>query len=507
MDKYYIGVDIGTTSTKSILFNEFGEVVCKVIKEYPIYSEQPDFKEQDPDEIFEAVKNTMKDLIIQSNISSRDIKFVSFSAMMHSLIAVDSECKPLTKCIIWADNRSKEYVKEYKLNGLGKKLYLKTGTPCHPMSPFYKLLWMKNNEENIYKNAYKFLSIKSYIFYKLFNVYVEDYSIASATGMFNIFTKCWDDEALQLLNINENSLPKAVNTTFILNNICDNYKKELGFENKVDFVIGASDGCLANLGSNAIENGVAAATIGTSGAIRVVFDKPVTDEKERVFCYILSDDKYVVGGAINNGGIVYSWFKENFCEKEDLYAKECKEDVYKLLGKYIEETKAGSNGLIFLPFLAGERAPYWDADLRGAFIGISNNHNKRHMLKALIEGICFDMNEVFDAIKELVEEVKYVYANGGFTRTEEWIKILTDVIDTQIIITKSYESSALGAVMLGKLAIGEVKTLDEFNHSEDFKVYNPREENKQLYKDLSKVYGQAVNSLKSINYSLIGFQK
>ena len=449
MNKYYIGIDIGTTSTKSILFNSHGNIEKKVVKEYPIYSEYHDFREQDPEEIFNAVIETTKTLIEKSNVHRNDIKFISFSAMMHSLIAVDKDCKPLTKCIILADNRSEKYVKKFKENGLGKKLYLKTGTPCHPMSPFYKLLWMKDNNAEIFKKSYKFVSIKSYIFYKFFNKYVEDYSIASSSGIFNIFNMKWDDEILNILDIDEDKLPKTVPTTFTIKNLNKEYIGYMGLTEDTVFVIGASDGCLANLGANVIKKDAAVATIGTSGAVRIVSDKPLTDDLERTFCYVLTEDKYVVGGAINNGGIVYRWFKENLCENESITAKEQGKDTYEILNKYVEEIEAGSNGLLFLPFLSGERAPYWDADLRGAFVGIGDIHNKKHMTRALIEGICFGMNEVFLAIKDLVGDIESIYANGGFTRSQD----------------------------------------------------------KKVYKNLSNIYGQTVEALKPVNKKLVKYQR
>ncbi|KAJ51065.1 gluconokinase [Clostridium tetanomorphum] len=508
MKKYYIGIDIGTTSTKSILFDVNGKVVNKVTKGYPIYSDKPDFKEQDPEEIFQAVLYTLESLIKESKVSSEQIQFISFSSMMHSIIAVDQNCKPLTKCIIWADNRSREFVKKFKKAGKGHELYLRTGTPCHPMSPFYKLLWLKYEQNEIFNKSHKFISIKEYIFYKLFNQYIVDYSIASATGMFNIFKLEWDKEALGILDIDKDKLSKPVSTIFQIKNINKEYAQITGLNEDTVFVVGASDGCLANLGSKAIKKGIAAATIGTSGAVRVVFDKPVTDPKERVFCYVLTEDKYVVGGAINNGGIVYRWFKENFAEIEDIEAKKLNKEAYDILNEYIEEIEPGSKGLMFLPFLSGERAPYWDASLRGAFLGISDIHTKKHMTRALIEGICFDMNEVFQAIKDLVGEVQGVYANGGFTRSEEWIKILADIMDTNIRISENYESSCLGAVMLGMLSIGITDNLDRLDYMiDDFANYNVRKQNLNIYKDLENIYKASVQALKPINESLITFQK
>lgn len=508
MANYFIGVDIGTTSTKSILFDENGKVVCKAIKEYPINSEKNLYRTQNPDEILDAVVNTISDIVMKSNATVDNISFISFSAMMHSIIAIDSEGNALTDSIIWADCRSVDYVEKFKENKKGKEFYLRTGTPCHPMSPLYKIMWIKDNMPDIYNNTHKFISIKEYVFYKFFNKYVVDYSIASASGMFNIFNLKWDNEILKVLGIDESKLSTPVKTTYCLNKLKDEYCKKTRLNSNTTFVIGASDGCLANLGANAIERGVAVATIGTSGAVRVIFDEPVTDEKERVFCYVLTENKYVVGGAINNGGIIYRWFRDNFSELEVMKAKELGLDSYDLINEYIEKTDPGSNGLLCLPFLAGERAPYWNANLRGAFLGISDMHKKNHFARAIIEGICYGMEDVFKATKELVGEVNCVYANGGFTRSKEWVQILCDVMDTKVIIGDNYESSCLGAIMLGMLAVGRVSNLEDCSYLIGKTLtYEARDQNVKSYKELFEIYTDTISKITPILERLTCYQK
>jgi gluconokinase len=505
---YFIGIDIGTTSTKSIVFNTKGETVSKSVKEYPISTPQPDYREQNPKEILQAVIDTLSESIKKAAISTEDIKFISFSSAMHSIIAVDERGEELTQCIIWADNRSITNVDEFKKNGKGKEIYLRTGTPVHPMSPLYKLMWLKDNEPEIYKKAYKFVSIKEYVFYHFFGEYVVDYSIASSSGMFNIFNLKWDSEALKLLDIDEVKLSSTVPTTYILRNLKTCISEKTGITKETAFVVGASDGCLANLGSNAIEAGTAAATIGTSGAVRVVSDKPLTDEKERVFCYVLAENKYVIGGAINNGGIVYRWFRDELSGEEISKAKLLNIDPYVLLNEKVNQTQAGSEGLIFLPFLTGERAPYWNANLRGAYLGISDRHGKGHFARALIEGICFDMNDVLQAVEELQGKVSRIYANGGFTRSKEWVQTLCDIFDTKIITSDNYESSCIGAVMIGMLAVGEVDCLEDCSYFiKESEVFLPREEEKRVYEKLYNIYKKAIENLTPILEQLSSFSK
>ncbi len=504
---FSVGIDIGTTSTKAIWFEENGKMHGKASKEYPINSPSPTMREQNPEEILNAVVTVLGEMSEISKSLKENISFVSFSCMMHSIIAVDENCNPLTECIIWADSRSTEYTEEYKKNGKGIELYKRTGTPCHPMSPLYKIMWIRDNQPEVFNKAYKFISIKEYVLYKFFNEYIVDYSIASATGMFNIYNFKWDEEALRFAGIKEEQLSQAFPTTYCVRGMNKEFQELTGLNNNTTVVLGASDGCLANLGSNGIEIGSAVVTIGTSGAIRVISNKPMIDNQGRTFCYILTEDKYVAGGPINNGGIVYRWFRDNFSEKEIEKADKLNLDPYELINILVEDTNAGSDGLIFLPFLTGERAPYWNANLRGAFVGISDIHKRKHFARAIIEGICYAINDVFQVLKEITNNVDIIYVNGGFTKSKTWIQILCDILNTDIVVSDNYESPCLGAVMLGMLAMDKVKDLSELSYMlEDGDRYIMTED-KEIYSELFNIYQEIISSSMNVLEKLAHFQK
>lgn len=225
--KYMIGVDIGTTSTKSVLFSTDGSVIASHGIEYPLYSPTPETAEQDPEEIFHAVINTIKETVRISSVQPNDILCVSFSSAMHSIIAVDEKGKPLTRCITWADNRSASWAEKIKNDMNGHEIYLRTGTPIHPMSPLSKLVWLQNEQAELFAKSYKFISIKEYVFYKLYKEYVIDYSIASATGMFNLKSLKWDEEALHVAGITDEKLSKLVPTTHSLTGLDEEFAKEM----------------------------------------------------------------------------------------------------------------------------------------------------------------------------------------------------------------------------------------------------------------------------------------
>ena len=248
--KYMIGVDIGTTSTKSVLYDENGQFIMKHNIGYDLHTPNVDVSEENPDELFDAVLMTVKYIVRESGISKKDIKLISFSAQMHSLVAMDAQNKRLTENITWADNRSSRYADLIENEYNGFEIYQRTGTPLHPMSPLSKIFWMKHEQPAIYNQTAKFADIKTYIFYQLFDKYVIDYSMASATGMFNLEQLDWDEKALKLLGISRDQLPELVPTTHILTGMKKRFAELMDIDENTPVVVGASDGVLSNLGVN-----------------------------------------------------------------------------------------------------------------------------------------------------------------------------------------------------------------------------------------------------------------
>ncbi len=247
-----IGIDIGTTSTKTVVFTEKGKVVASHAVDYPIIQPKVGWAEQDPDVICAAVYKTVSVAIEKGNVLPEDISSIGISTAMHALIAVDKNGAPLTRSIIWADNRSTKQSEKLLQHMNGHDIYRRTGTPIHPMSPLSKLLWMKEEEPELYRGAYKFISIKEYVIYQLFSRYVVDYSIASATGLFNLETLNWDEEVLTMLHMSPEQLSKPVPTTYILSGMKPELAQKMGIREDTPVVIGASDGVLANVGVGAI---------------------------------------------------------------------------------------------------------------------------------------------------------------------------------------------------------------------------------------------------------------
>jgi gluconokinase len=507
--KYMIGVDIGTTSTKSVLYDEQGNFILKHNIGYPLNTPNVDVSEENPDELFDAVLMTIKYVIRESGINKDDIKLVSFSAQMHSLIAMDSNHERLTENLTWADNRASKYAEQINNQHNGVEIYQRTGTPIHPMSPLSKIFWMKHEQQQTYNNTAKFVDIKTYIFYQLFEQYVIDQSMASATGMLNLESLQWDAEALQLLGIDESQLPEVVPTTHILTGMKKRYATLMGLNEDTPFVVGASDGVLSNLGVNAFKKGEVAVTIGTSGAIRTVIDKPRTDYKGRIFCYVLTEDHYVIGGPVNNGGVILRWLRDEILASEVETAKRLGVDTYDVLTQIASRVKPGAEGLIFHPYLAGERAPLWNADARGSFFGLTLSHKKEHMIRAALEGVLYNLYTVYLALIEVMNETpSTIKATGGFAKSKVWRQMMADIFDTHLSVPESYESSCLGACVLGMKALGEI---EDFSIIEDMvgttNEHEPDKEQVQTYQQLVSIFINLSRSLEERYAEIADFQR
>lgn len=495
--QYIIGVDIGTTSTKAIAFDLEGKLIAKKSIEYPIINVKHTWSEQNPEEIFNAVVESVKSVVEFNKSLNNELLAVSFSSAMHSVIVMDEGGYALTNSITWADTRSSMYAVTLKETGLGHEIYMKTGTPIHPMSPLCKIAWIRDNMKQVFNKAHKFISIKEYIFYKLFNCYIVDYSIASATGMFDIYKLKWNEAALNFAGIDASKLSEPVSTLHKIAGLNDLYSSYMGIEKHTPFIVGASDGCAANLGANAIKEGTAAVTIGTSGAIRVICDKPICDEKERIFSYILDNNKFVLGGPINNGGVILRWFKVSFCQFEEEKAVNENTDIYDLLMKEAEKVSAGSEGLLFLPYLLGERAPHWDSNSKGVYFGINIKHKKEHFLRALLEGIIYGIYDIGKALTETIGNIDRIYATGGFAKSELWLQILADVFNREVILADSYESSCLGVVFLAMKALNIIDNIEEIEKFTAIsKVIYPNKENHEVYSKAFKTYSRLYEKLK-----------
>jgi len=494
--EYFIGIDIGTTNAKAVAMTAAGKILGEERAAYPSIQKLPGQFEQDPEKIFKAIMSMIPRLV--TKLKSHEVTAIGLSSAMHGLIAVDKKGKPITNLITWADTRSASYAQDLRTTDLGKKIFFETGTPIHAMSPLSKLIWMRNELPKIWNSAGKFISMKEYFLYRLFGKFLVDYSIASATGLFNIMAKKWDSLALHEAGIEPDRLSIPVPVLHVETGISSAHAKTLRIGQKIPFVIGASDGCLANLGTGAMEDHEAAVTIGTSGALRMVSRKPVHDPDAVLFNYILDDEFYVSGGPINNGGVILRWIAENMLGN--------KFSTIADVGKFVKtamKAPIGSGKLILLPYLLGERAPVWDGEAKGAYVGLTTEHRQSHLMRAGIEGISFALLQILNALEAGEGKVKRVYASGGYLQSRPWLQLLANIFNKEILHVSVADASAIGACMMAMRATGHIKSWKE---GKDFlpppKIYNPDGLLHKKYQPYFEVYKSLYEKLKDSFHEL-----
>lgn len=480
-----ITIEIGTGAIRVVAFDLKGNMLGSSKGSYPTFHAKPDYSEQDPEQIFITMLYVLKNFL-NEKIHPRKFKVVClcFSSAMHSVLPIDKNGVPLGNAMVWSDNRAKKEAVDLKKSSLGKSLYKTTGTPIHAMSPLNKITWLKNNDKQRFNSTQKFLSIKTYIIQQLTGEYIVDYSVASATGMLNIHTIKWEENALKHAGINKEKLADIVSVFYAPKKLKKEYQTSLGLHDKVKLIVGSSDGCMATLGAGVWGDGKATVTLEESGAVRVVGKEVLQDEKQRLFNYLLTEDHYVSGGPTNNAGAVFEWYAKQFGDfKKAFDLEDCMENLIADAAK----VAAGSEGLIFLPYLQGERAPIWNANARGVYFGLNIKHEQQHLIRATIEGILYAFYSIGKTLQEH-RSFKSLSANGTFASYPFWTQMMADIFNKPVHIKQGSgsDSVALGSFLLSATEIGLYKNLDEA--AETVKLPDSFTPNKQLHNVYMKHY-------------------
>jgi gluconokinase len=448
-----LGVDIGTTATKVLAIDAAGTPHASAQRGHPLEEPHPGEAVQRPEVILDAVLECVAEVAGVVRGDGLRIAGLGLSSAMHSLLAVDGAGRALTPSITWADERAGEEAERLRVTPQGRALHRRTGTPIHPMSPLTKLLWFREHRPEVMAAARLWMGIKEHVVHELTGEWVVDHSIASGMGLFSLDALDWDPGALALAGIDAARLPAPVPTTTVLPRLRPEMAGRAGLETETPIVVGAGDGPLANLGLGAVRPGVAACSIGTSGAVRVAVERPAIDEAGRLFCYVLTGGRWVSGGAINNGGVVLRWLSEAL-------APDLGEHDEHALMDLAAQAPPGSAGLIMLPQLYGERAPDWSAWARGAYIGLTHEHRREHLVRAAIEGVCLQLALVLESVRASGAEVREVRATGGFARSELWRQMLTDALGVDVRFPAGTEGSSRGAALLALVGLGLVDGID-----------------------------------------------
>lgn len=477
-------------------------IMTLAAQEYGFVAGEPGSAEENPDEIVDAVMSTVRDAVAQLPLyAAPSIRAVVFSTVLHSMMILDDNGERLTGLITWADVRSADDARRLREAFDPREFYARTGCPLHSVFLPAKIAWLKQREPEVWRRSRFIASIKEYVIYRLTGKLVCDQSVASGTGLMNIYSREWDRWILDSLGLEEGGLGTLVTPFAIVGDVSSDVARQWGLKAGTPIVIGGGDAALSNLGAGAVGQGSIALMVGTSSAIRTVTRKPMLDPMERTWCYYLAEDNWIVGGASNSGGNVLRWFRDGFDIEAVKKAMAAGMNPYDALSAYASEVPAGSNGLLFLPFLSGERSPGWQADARGIMVGLSLQHGVKHMVRAGMEGAAFQLYSIFEVLQELCGELREIRASGGFTKSDVWLQIMADVFGREISVPAVREGSAIGAAMIAMVATGRFKDFkDMADRAADIikieRLIEPQPPVHRLYMDIYEQYKAVYSKLK-----------
>lgn len=461
-----IGLDCGTSATKAVAAALDGSrvVVCATASEaYPLLVPAPGRAELDPALLQAAVVRALAAVAADVQARGDHVVAVCLSAAMHGTLPMGEDGSPLGPLVTWADERAATEAASLVADGRARDLHRRTGTPVHAMSPLAKLAWWSRHDPDLVRRTPRWGGVKELIVAALCDVgHVVDLSCASTTGLYDIHAGRWDEEAMEFAGVRVGQLAEVLPTTELLTGLRPDVAAATGLPPGVPIVIGAADGVLANLGVGAVVPGAAAVSLGTSGALRTVVPAPAVDPDAGLFCYALTQDHWVVGGPVNNAGSVVRWASRAFDAPHDGPAPESEPADLRDAALLAEagEAPVGSQGLLCLPYLLGERAPWWRPGLSGAYVGLRREHGRGHLVRAAVEGVCQQLALVRDALDATGLDVTEVRATGGAVVSPLWVSTLAATLDLPVRVAGSPEGTGLGACLLGFFALEHLPDLE-----------------------------------------------
>jgi gluconokinase len=456
-DQYVIGLDVGTSGARAVLYNFSGEQIATAHHNYPLETPKPGMAEQNPDQVWAAIARAMSEVARQIP-SRKSVAGIGVSTIFHTLLAVDASGSPITRSITWADTRARRQVERLRQEIDAQSLYLRTGCPLHPMYLPGKIRWLREEAPDQFARVASFGSIKDELLARMTGRRVVDRSVASASGLFNLHQNTWDRDILETIGVTQDRLPEVVEPTDLVGGLAAGAARAFDLPEGTPVIAGAGDGVLSSLGSGAIAPGQMTIMIGTSGAARLAVDRPLMDPQGRTWCYYLAKDRWIVGAAINNGGLACHWVRDNLIPRP---ASSQDDFDFETLETEARKAPIGSGGLLFLPFLTGERSPYWNASARGVIFGLAAHMGPPHVARSVFEGVSFRMRSIVEALDETAGPTQEFRAAGGFTRSSFWLHMLTDVVGHQMMLPSAEEASALGAAGLTMIGIGAAARLED----------------------------------------------
>lgn len=497
---YLIGSDIGTSGTKTVLFDEEGNTVASALREYPLYQPENGWAEQDPRDWWRAVYETIHEVIDKSGVGAENINGIGLSGQMHGLVMLDANDEIIRPAIIWCDQRTGRECEEMT-DIIGRETLVDiTGNPAMTGFTASKIMWVKNNEPQNFDRCAKIMLPKDYIRYMLTGEFATEVSDASGMQLLDVQKRGWSTFVLDKLGIDISLLGKVYESCEDTGHV-SSYAAELtGLKPGTIVAGGAGDQAAGGVGNGIVREGVLSATIGTSGVVFAHTDKISIDPAGRVhtLCHAVPGCWHIMG-VTQGAGLSFKWMRDNFFESEKQSAALLGVDPNFFMDEIAKTVPAGSNSLIYLPYLMGERTPHLDPDCRGIFFGLSAIHTKKDMMRAVMEGVIYSLRDCLDIIRFMTgSEPETVYASGGGANSTLWRQMMADGFNMPVSRNNSKEGGALGVAILAGVASGiytdVVSACENLIRKKDQTV--PVAENAEVYKKYQKLYDKLYCDLK-----------
>ena len=490
--KYIIGIDLGTSGTKTVLFDERGVAVSSATVEYPLHQPQNGWAEQDPADWWAAAVSTLKQVLEQSGVAKADVVSIGLSGQMHGLVMLDGNGDVLRNSIIWCDGRTIAQCGEITRRVGEKRLIEITANPALPGFTASKILWVRENEPELYDKCRHILLPKDYIRYKLTGAFATEVSDASGMNLMDIPKRCWSDEVLAALEIDRSMLADLYESTEITGAITSEAAAKTGLASGTPVVGGAGDNAAAAVGTGVVREGRAFTTIGTSGVIFAHSDKVTIDPNGRVhtFCAAVPG-AWTVMSCTLAAGLSLQWLRNNLFAAEMEAAAGMGQDPYQLMNIQAERSPIGANRLIYLPYLMGERSPILDSNARGAFFGLSAMHTKYDMLRAVMEGVAYSQLDCLEVLTGMGVVSSEMRMCGGGAKSPFWQQMFADVYGCKVTAPVSAEGPALGAAILAGVGAGmfsDVPAACDAVVAMKDEIKSPNEESGAKYRQFYEIY-------------------
>ena len=440
---YYLGVDVGTSSVKSLLMDSEGKTVGTSQIGYDIIKEKLQYAEQDMEKLWEATKETITDLVKRYPEESAKIHGIGYSGQMHGLVMIGADGKLIRNAIIWADQRSeKEIQKIYDITG--KDTY--RGTVLNSLSTGFlisSLMWVKEHEPENFEKIAKIMLPKDYLAYKLSGSFCTDVSDASGMLLMDVKNRCWSKEMMDICGITEDKLPKLYESYEVVGTLKKEIADELGFSENVKVIAGAGDNAAAAVGTGTVGDGMCNISLGTSGTIFISSNKFGVDENNALHSFAHADGHYHLMGCMLSAASCNKWWNEEILKTKDFAAEQA------------GITNLGENRVFYLPYLMGERSPHNNPDARAMFIGMSMDTTREDMTQAVLEGVAFGLRDSLEVARSLGIKIERTKICGGGAKSPLWKKMIANIMNLKVDVVENEEGPALGGAMLAAVGCGE----------------------------------------------------